>query len=200
MQLRPFLNLTIVPALVLGALALSGCGETTIVRGGGPKELTGRWSAVDAAETSKEIVELALNAAWIDNFKAAKKRNPIVVIGKFIPRADGEVITTDVFVKELRNALINSGKVDILDDADQTRKILEDQAAYAAKMKEMGQEAAADYVLKGTINCQNDYLGRKSEKAYFVDFELTDVQTRKLTWADRTKPIYKSVEQSRFRP
>lgn len=201
MPAQKLLTLALLPALALGALALTGCGETTVVRtaSSGSRDLSGRWNDVDSKNVSIDIKDRALKASWPDRYMEKNKKNPTVVLGKFIVRADGEVINTDIFLKALRNEFINSGKIDVLDDPEQTRAILTDQAGYADKAKELGKELAADYVLKGSINVQNDSEGRNSVKFYVVDFELTDIQTRKIVWADRTDPIRKEVEQSRFK-
>lgn len=201
MPASKLLTAALVPALALGALALTGCGETTVTRtsSAGAKDLSGRWNDVDSKKVAAEIKDRALKAAWPDRYIDKNKKNPTVVLGKLIVRADGEVINTDIILKDLRNEFINSGKIDVLDDAEQTRAILADQAGYADKAKEMGKELAADYVLKGSINVQNDSEGRQAVKFYVVDFELTDIQTRKIVWADRTDPIRKEVEQSRWK-
>jgi PBP1b-binding outer membrane lipoprotein LpoB len=62
----------------------------------------------------------------------------------------------------------------------------------------MAKEASKDFLLKGTINVQNDQEGRESVKYYVVDLEITDIQTRKIIWTENTK-IRKEVDQSRWK-
>jgi hypothetical protein len=199
--MHPSLSLALIPLLALGALALPGCGGKTITRteSGASKDLSGRWNDVDTKNTVKEIVEKALRAPWPDRFIAEHKRNPIIVIGKFIARAEGEVINTSLITNALVEEFLNSGKIDVLSDPEETRKILEDQAGFAEKGKEMGKEAAADYVLTGSIGVQNDQEGRESVKFYIVDFNMVDIQSRKLVWKSSNTPIRKEVEQSRWK-
>ena len=199
--MHPSLSLALIPLLALGALALPGCGGKTIIRTESDvgKDLSGRWNDVDTKNTVKEIVEKALRAPWPDRFIAEHKRNPIIVVGKFIARAEGEVINTSLITNALVEEFLNSGKIDVLSDPEETRKILEDQAGFAEKGKEMGKEAAADYVLTGSIGVQNDQDGRESVKFYIVDFNMVDLQSRKLVWKSSNTPIRKEVEQSRWK-
>lgn len=199
--MKPSLSLALVPILACSVFVLPGCGGTTVVRtqSSAVKDLSGRWNDADAKQVSKEMIEKALNAGWIDRFIGKHNKNPTIQLGKVIPRADNEVINTAVFMKEIRKEFINSGKVDVVDeDKQSTRDELADQAAFAEKGKEMSMEASTDFLLKGSINTQNDQSGRESVKYYVVDLEITDVQTRKIIWAENTK-IRKEVSQSSWK-
>lgn len=194
------LSIALVPALALGALALGGCGGTTVTRTGsdGSRDLSGRWNDVDAKNVAADMIEKATSETWAETFKAKNNRNPIVKLGNVVVSANGETISTAIFLKEMRKVFIKSGKVDVKDDATQGRTELADQAAYAEKGKEMSKELAPDYLLKGSIDVQNDQAGRESVKYYVVTLELTDVQSGKIIWTDDTK-IRKEVEQSRWK-
>jgi penicillin-binding protein activator len=199
--MKPF-AIALIPALALGALALPGCGGKTITRteSGAAKDLSGKWNDVDTKNTASEIVQKALKAPWPDRFQEQNKRNPVIAIGKFPVRTNGdEHINTSLITNALIEEFLNSGKIDVLSDPEETRKILEDQAAYAEKSKELGKEAAADFVLNGEIGVQNDQEGRESVKFYVVSFKLTDVQSRKLVWQSSNTPIRKEIEQSRWK-
>ena len=195
------LSIALVPAIALGVLALPGCGGKTVVRtqSDAAKDLSGRWNDVDTKNTVREIVDKAMKAPWPERFTAEHKRNPVIAIGKFIARAESEVINTSLITNALVEEFINSGKIDVLSDPEETRKILEDQAAYAEKAKELGKEAAADFVLTGSIGVQNDQEGRQAVKFYIVDFSMTDIQSRKLVWKSSCTPIRKEVEQSKWK-
>lgn len=196
------LAIALIPALAVGALALPGCGGKTITRteAGAAKDLSGKWNDVDTKNTASEIVQKALKAPWPDRFQEQHKRSPVLVIGKFAVRTNGdEHINTSLITNALVEEFINSGKIDVLSDPEETRKILEDQAAYAEKSKELGKELAADFVLNGEIGVQNDQEGRQSVKFYVVTFKLTEIQTRRLVWQSSNTPIRKEVEQSRWK-
>jgi len=196
------LAIALIPALALGALALPGCGGKTITRteSGAAKDLSGKWNDVDTKNTASEIVAKAMKAPWPDAFQAEHKRKPIIVIGKFPVRTNGdEQINTSLITNALEEEFVNSGKIRVLSDPEETRKILEDQAAYAEKSKELGKELAADMILNGEIGVQNDQEGRESVKFYVVSFKLTDIQTRELIWKSSNTPIRKEIEQSRWK-
>lgn len=195
------LSLALLPALALGALALTGCGETRTTRtsSDGAKDLSGKWNDVDAKTVAADMVQKSTSDSWADDFQAKHNRLPIVKLGKVITRADaGEVIATDIFLKEIRKAFIKSKKVRIKDDASQSREELTDQAGFAEKGKEMAKELAPDFLLKGTISTQNDQDGRQSVRYYQIDLELTDIQSSEVIWGESTK-IRKEVEQSRWK-
>ena len=194
----PKLSLALIPLLAFGAFALPGCGGTKVTRteSSASKDLSGRWNDVDAKQVANEMVSKSLSAGWIDRFIGKNNKNPTIILSGVKARADGEVISTAVFMKEIRKEFVNSGKIDVLDeDKESTRAELADQAAFAEKGKEMGKEASSDFVLKGTINVQNDQAGRESVKFYVVDLEITDVQSRRIIWTERTS-IRKEVSQS----
>ncbi|HAT09802.1 MAG TPA: hypothetical protein DCS97_04260 [Planctomycetes bacterium] len=196
------LTLALVPALALGSVTLTGCGGKTVIRTdpNATKELSGKWNDVDAKDVATALIPKALGAGWIDAFIAKNNRNPKMILGKVVARADGEVIATDAFLQEIRSEFVNSGKVDIIDeDKEQTRSELADQAAFAAQGKEMAKEDAADFMFKGKIVVQNDQEGRESVKFYVVSLEITDIQTRRVVWQPPPKKIRKEVEQSRWK-
>lgn len=196
------LTAALVPVLAFGSLALTGCGEKVVVRteSSAAKDLSGRWNDVDAKQVASEMIAKATNAGWIANFKKAHgDKNPKLQLGKVNARADGEVISTDVFMQEIRAEFVNTGNVDVLDeDKSQTREEVADQAVNAEKGKEMGKEEATDFLLKGKISVANDAEGRQAVKFYLVSLEITDVQTRRIVWQFNTK-IRKEVEQSRWK-
>ena len=199
--MKPSLSLALVPILAFGLFALPGCGGTEVKRteAGAAKDLSGRWNDVDAKQVSNEMISKALTAGWIDRFIAKNNKNPTIQLSKVIVRADNEVVNTAVFMKEIRKEFVNSGKVDVVDEDKETiRAEQADQSGMAAKPVELGQEQGANFLFKGSINTQNDQLDRESVKYYVVDLEITDVQTRKIIWAENTK-IRKEVSQSRYK-
>jgi PBP1b-binding outer membrane lipoprotein LpoB len=195
------LSFALVPALALGCVALTGCGGKTVTRteSGVTKDLSGRWNDADAKQVANEMIAKALNAGWIATYSEKNKREPKLQLGKVNARADGEVISTDVFMQEIRSEFVNSGKVIVLDeDKSQTRDEVADQSAMSKEGKKMAEEDAADFLLKGKISVANDAEGREAVKFYLVSLEITDVQSRRIIWQANTK-IRKEVEQSRWK-
>lgn len=196
------LSLALVPALALGAFALTGCGGKTVTRVDPDTavDLSGKWNDVDFKLTATEVVSKAKVAPWPEKFKNEKGRNPIIAIGRFPVRTNGnENVSTALIFNSLVEEFLNSGNIDVLTDPEETRKLLEDQAAFAEKPNEMAKEYAADYILNGEINVQDDQEGRQAIKFYVVTFKLTDIKTRKLVWQTSNNPIKKNVVQSRWK-
>lgn len=195
------LTLALVPALALGCVTLTGCGGKTVIRteSNVTKDLSGRWNDADARQVANEMISKALNAGWIGTYTEKNKREPKIQLGKVNARADGEVISTDVFMQEIRSEFVNSGKVVVLDeDKSQTRDELADGSAMSKEAKKLAEEDATDFLLKGKISIANDQEGRESVKFYLVSLEITDVQSRRIIWQANTK-IRKEVDQSRFK-
>ena len=198
MNFRPLLQLALVPALALGALALGGC-VTKVDRTdvNATKDLSGRWNDADAKLVSAELTDKILANSWADDFKTAHNKKPIVKLSKVIVRTNGETVETDIFLMDIREALINSGKVTVKADTKLARDEQVDQGEGSANGKAMGKELAPDFIIQGTIVVQNDSEGRQSVKYYQVNLQLTDVQSGDIIWTG-SKKIRKEVEQAHF--
>lgn len=189
-------------ALMLGILLLSSCGikTTRTDRDTGSRDLTGNWNDKDAQLTAQAIVDKLVQGPWVDAFVSDKQRKPVVRVGSVKVNAD-EIINEQIFVKELRNAMVNSPRIRVRSGAgsNQVRDIQKEQdlRASADTKKEMFQETGSDFVLTGTINVQNDQYKRKKDKAYRVDMELRDVQNAEVVWVG-DHIINKQVDRSIF--
>ncbi len=185
----------ILPAIALAAFALPGCGEREVRRTESNEmiDLSGEWNDTDSQLVAKEMIADSMSYPWAEQFTAKNKKAPKVQLGKVIVRANGDDIATDIFLKNIRKEFVRSGKVDVVDeDKSSTRAEVADQANFAKEAKAAGEELAADFLLKGTINVQNDQLGERKVKFYQVDLELTDIQSRKIVWTN-DKKIKKDV-------
>jgi PBP1b-binding outer membrane lipoprotein LpoB len=192
-------TIAILPAIALAAFALPGCGEREVRRTESNEmiDLSGDWNDTDSQLVAKEMIADAMTYPWADQFTAKSKRNPKVQLGKVIVRSNGDDIATDIFLKNIRKEFVRSGKVDVIDaDKAQTRATVADQANFSKEAKAAGEEEAADFLLKGTINVQDDQLGNRKVKFYQVDLELTDIQSAKIVWTN-DKKIKKDVTNAK---
>lgn len=196
-----FSHVTLV-VVMFAAMALSACG-TSITRTDRDqgRDLSGKWNDTDSRLVAEKFVSSITQGAWIDSHVAAKGKKPIVQVSDVVIDAYGEVINEEIFKKEIRNALINSGKVRVrssLAASSKTREVLKDQDKYAGEnKKEMFNEIGSDFILTGSINTQNDQAGRKKDKVYAIDMELRSVESQEIVWTDR-KTITKHVDRSIF--
>ena len=199
------LTTLLLAAVVVCGFALSSCGGKSVSRTDRDqgRDLSGNWNDTDSRLVAEKITNEVLKGGWIDSHITAKSKKPMVQVGRIIVETSGEVINTDVFAKEIRNALLNSGRVRVRSSTSrsgETRDILKDQDKHASAdtKKEMFNEKGSDFVLTGTINTQNDQEGRKKDKTYAVDMELRSVESQEIVWAGR-KQITKQVDRSFFR-
>lgn len=194
------LSFLLAAGVATSALVLSGCGETKVDRvdPNTTIDLSGYWNDSDAQRVAKALIDDSMSKPWASNFKAKNNRDPVVMLGKVIVRANsGDDINTAIFLKAIRKEFVNSGRIDVVDeDASQGRAEVADQAVNAEKGKDAGKEIAADFLLKGTINVQDDQEGSRKVKFYRTDLELTDVQTRKIAWTG-DHPIKKDVTNAK---
>jgi uncharacterized protein (TIGR02722 family) len=189
-------------ALIVGLL-VTACSTVTVDRVGVEKtvDLSGRWNDTDSRLVSEEMIADVLSRPWIDQFRAGKGKDPVVIVGSVRNRSD-EHINTRTFVSDLERALINSGEVAFVAGSGEREEIREerkDQAAHAseATAKEEGEEIGADFMLQGAINTIVDRIEGEEVKFYQVNLELIDIQSHRKVWIGEKK-IKKLVKRSRF--
>lgn len=183
-------------------LLLVGC-STTVERmeTGEVKDLSGRWNDSDSQMVSEAMIQDCLNHPWLPEFTARSGKKPDVIVGSIRNRSS-EHIATEVFVKDLERALVNSGRANFVASSEERSDVRSerlDQDLHAAPetRKAPGMEAGADFMLIGAINSIIDH--EKGEKVIFyqVDLELIDMRNNRKVWLGNKK-IKKLVSRSRF--
>ena len=188
--------------MVVGWL-LAGCASVKVDRLDVDEtvDLSGHWNDTDSRLVSEAMIADALARPWIDEFKTAAGREPVVIVGSVRNRSD-EHINTQTFVKDLERALINSGDVQLVaagGEREEIRTERGDQAAHAAEStaKADMRETGADLMLQGSINTISDRLEGKEVKYYQINLELIDIESHRKAWIGEKK-IKKMVKRSRF--
>ena len=197
---RNFLNVL----LVLGVVAGVAACKPTITREdpNSVKDLSGKWNDADSRKVSQEMIQDVLSQRWLSKFTAKKGQMPTVIVGK-VRNLSHEHINTRTFIADMQRALINSGEVSFVASSEQRKEIRgerKDQDLHASEetRKEMGNEAGADFMLKGSINTIIDAIEGEQIRFYQVDLTLIDLSSNRMVWAGQQK-IKKSVERSGFR-
>jgi len=170
--------------LVLGALmlTLTACSTTrTWESRGAPADSSGQWNDADSRLTAEALVKHALERPWAQRFTQVMGRTPVVTVGPILNRTH-EPLNTVTFVQDLERALVQSGQVQSVSDADSG--------------KPPGQEPKADFRLQGTINSLMDELDNARAVFYQVDLELIDVTSDVTIWLGQQK-VKKLVERSK---
>lgn len=165
-------------------------------------DLSGNWNDTDSRLTAEEMVRDSLARPWLDEFVAAKKDKPRVIVGAVLNKSH-EHINTETFVKDLEREVINSGRAKFVASKGQREELRAermDQATNASvkTAKSMGQEYGADFMLKGQINTIMDAAGKQEVKYYQVELELIDLLTNEKAWIGQKK-IKKLVEYKKRR-
>ncbi len=197
---------SLVIVLALTALFVFGaCGGTDVQRVdvGETIDISGRWNDTDSRLVSEEMIKDVLSRGWLKKwYRTHGDKSPVVIVGT-VRNNSLEHINVRTFSKDLERALLNSGEVDFVASATERQELRAertDQAKHSSEdsAKEMGMEAGADYMLKGSINAIEDKEGRKSVMFYQVNLELIHIETNKKVWIGEKK-IKKFIKQSRFK-
>jgi len=182
-------------------LTLTAC-STTVTRGSleAPVDLSGRWNDTDSRSTAEALIKDVLDRPWSQRFTQVMGRTPVVVVGTVLNRTH-EPLNTQTFVKDLERALMRSGRVQFVANAEQRQEVGQerlDQAQHARTdtAKPTGQESGADFMLQGTINILVDELNSTRAVFYQVDLELLDIASNVKIWQGQKK-VKKLVERSK---
>lgn len=197
---RSFMSVLLVLGLVAGVAACKPIVKREDVDS--VKDLSGKWNDVDSRKVSQEMIQDVLSRPWLSKFTAKKGQMPTVIVGK-VRNLSHEHINTRTFIADIQRALINSGEVSFVASSEQRTEIRgerKDQDLHASEetRKAMGNEAGADFMLKGSINTIIDAIEGEQIRFYQVDLTLIDLSSNRMVWAGQQK-IKKSIERSGFR-
>lgn len=198
-------TLAAVLTALLAAGLVGGCATTKVQRisPDSVKDLSGNWNDTDSRLVSQEMVQDMLNQAWLSEFRRSEGHDPVVIVGK-IHNLSHEHISVDTFVNDIQRALINSGDVQFVADAQHREQIREERADQDVNAREdtrnaMGREVGADFMMQGAINTIIDASGDTEVKFYQIDIKLISMADNRTVWIGQKK-IKKLIEHSAFRP
>ncbi|MFT3739129.1 MAG: penicillin-binding protein activator LpoB [Breznakibacter sp.] len=149
-------------------------------------DLSGRWNDTDSRLVAEELTSQILSSAWIDNHMKVSNTRPVVVVG-LIYNKSHEHISSETFIKDIEKALVNSGKVRLVQAGDKREELRKERAAQQefASMetaKKWGLELGADYMLNGDISSIVDQYNREKVTYYQVNLELSNLETNEKVW------------------
>lgn len=189
-------------SIVIAALVLWSCGpsqEISRVDPGSQSDLSGNWNDTDARMVAEDMTSDILSAAWLHN-----EDSPVLIVGN-IRNNTTEHIRTDIFIKEMERAIVNSQKVQIVADPEQREQIRSersDQQQHASfeTATSLAKELGADYMLVGNIdaNVDKNLDGTKAAKFYTVNLELINVESNSKAWMGNKK-IKKMIARSKVK-
>lgn len=166
-------------------------------------DLSGRWNDTDSRLVAGALIEQSLYDAWAERHATRSGgERPAVIVGDFRNRTL-EHIPVNTFLNDLENALLRSGRVQVVarpgSERDEIRAEREDQQVYARSDSRArpGRELGADYMLQGEILAIEDEEGREKVVYYQVDAILIDLESNLKVWSG-THRIKKLIERRRF--
>ena len=182
-----------------------GCVSSTVERVDfdSQQDLSGYWNDTDARIVSNDLAEQLTDSSWYNKFIQENDRKPVIIIGSIRNNTD-EHINTSIISKKLEISLINTGKVLSVANSSERKEIRDerdDQQINASidSAKNIGNETAADFMLRGDIKTIVDSDGLKSVRTYFVTAELVDIETNTKIWLGENSTIKKVIRYSATR-
>ena len=181
-------------------IACGGCSKkVSRIDASSTTDLSGKWNDTDSRLVATEMINDCLSRPWYNKVSQELGRNPTVVVGK-VKNKSHEHISVETFTKDMERALINSGLVDFVANAEarsELRAEVADQMgnASADTQIEAGQETGANLMLTGTINSIIDQEGGHQVIFYQIDMELIDLKTHKKLWIG-DKKIKKDISNA----
>ena len=184
--------------LIACASEKSATTTTQVVRTDDAIDLSGEWNDVDADAVAKTMIEDCLGSPWIQDWRNGhEQKRPVVRLYPIKNKTAG-YIDYRYFTKQIEQAFVRSGLVDVVsskEEAEDAREERADQAEHASddSVKAQGQELGSDFILSGWILTQDDHAGDQEVRAYLTSIEIVDTTTQRKAWVGQ-KRIKKLLE------
>ena len=181
------LRLSILCFAAFALVACSGGKKVTRIESDSVVDLSGKWNDTDSRLVAEEMIQDCIARPWYNKLLQGKNGElPTVVIGS-VRNKSHEHINVETFIKDMERALINSGKVDFVANAEERGELRAELASQSGNAteetrKEAGQEIGADLMLTGSLNSIVDQEGGEQVVFYQIDLQLVDIQTHKTVW------------------
>ena len=193
---------------VLFAGACSSTPRVSRISANSQIDLSGYWNDVDVRLVTQSLINDCLNspqvAEFIRQYSAQHNgRLPACVVGTF--RNDSsEHIDTAIITINMETAIVNSGRLAFVaggDTRDEVRSERQDQQYNAsdATAAALGYETGAILLLTGSVRSMVDRAGNRTIRSYFVDAQLTNIETNTRLWMGTNNEIKKEIRQPNVR-
>ena len=192
-------------ALMVLTLLFASCAGPSVKRTEVDEtiDLSGKWNDTDSRLVAEEMILDCLERPWLERYQTSHPGKAPTVIVATVKNRSHEHINTQVFIKNLERALINSGRVQFVASKDERVELREEKAdqqyGFTSRetQKSLSREVGADYILQGSINTIKDEIKGKYVILYQVNLELIELETHLKKWIGQ-KEIKKYVKRSRF--
>jgi hypothetical protein len=146
-------------------------------------DLSGRWNDSDVRQVCATLINDCLNSPRVNQLiQQYSTRNngalPTCLVGSFRNTSD-EHIDMSIISKAMEIAIVNSGKLKFVATA--------------------GNEIEANFILTGSVQTIVEKAGNTFVRSYFVNAELTNIDTSTRLWMGTNNEIKKVIRQARTR-
>ena len=186
--------------LVTIIMLISSCAsgaKVSRVDANSKTDLSGYWNDNDVRIVCKALINDCLSSPRVDNAIKAKGGTPKVIVGNF-RNESSEHIDTAIISSIMEEAIFNSGKLDFVAGGairEALRAERQDQLTNAseATASRLGYETGADFMLTGTVRAVVDKAGNKTVRSYFINAEMTNIETNERMWMATNSEIKKVI-------
>lgn len=186
--------------------SLTSCLTTSVSRVSSSTEtdISGYWNDTDVRLVCDKLIADCIQSPRIARFEEEHGTVPVFIIGKF-KNDSTEHIDTSIITKKMQTAILNSGKAEFVADSkarEEIRAEREDQNTGNASeetAKTMGNETAADFLLKGSVKSIVQKSGNKTVRTYQVTAELINIETNRIIWSSFNDDIKKIITTPNIR-
>lgn len=175
------------------ACVLSGCFSTVkVIENEHNIHLSGRWNAADSRKTGEEIADKLLSQSWLETYlQTHDQKRPVVICGGVLNRTH-EHIDAETFRQDIERAMINSGKIRVVQSSDNRAQIRTERAdqqkfASAHTQKKLAHETGADFMLQGVMSSIVDQNKNEKIVYYQIDLTLTNLESNEIVWSGTNK-------------
>ena len=197
------MNIKVLFASVLTAVAFTGCASTSAVRYGDAQSvetLTTDFGSTDLQMIADKMVDDMLTFPVI--VQLTQTRRPVMFVDR-IRNKTQEHIDTESITDTIQNKLINSGKFRFVDMtavnamANQLNYQKNSGLVNQATSVKAGGHIGAEYMLNGNLSSIVKNAGGRSDVYYKFTLKLQNIQTGIVEWTSE-KEIRKSGKRSAF--
>jgi uncharacterized protein (TIGR02722 family) len=186
-------------ALALFLAACSSNPKVTRVDSDTQIDLSGYWNDTDVRIVCDSLIKDCLDSPRVTQSIARLGRLPVVLVGSFKNDSD-EHIDTSILSSTMEVAIFNSGKADFVaggNTREELRAERQDQQSNASETsaRALGNETGADFLLTGSVKTIVDRAGNTAVRTYFVNAELSDIETNTRMWMDQNSEIKKVIKR-----
>lgn len=195
----------LVVAIVLMAMLMSCSSSASVsrVQTGTAAELSGDWNERDVEIICSSMLDEMFHSPRYMEYSSGMSRRPRIRVGSFVNESD-EHIDTSIVTRKMQDAIFSSGLADFVSERSFLSDLHYEQDyglmnANPDEAASIGNEAAADLLLQGSVQTIVQKSGRQEVRTYYVYAQLVDVETALTVWTGMNDEISKVVTEPSVR-